>query len=290
MPCYLPINAWRTTAGKVELGEYRSARDGPNAEQIQIPCGKCTGCIKRRAREWALRCHLELSQHDSAAFTTLTYDEENKPPTLSRRHLQLFYKRLRRANVALRHFTSGEYGTTTNRPHYHAILFGLGQQHASLIEIAWGLGHCRTHQVTQGAIAYVAGYTAKKITDVIQKQHERVDPTTGEVYQWEPPFIQMSSGGRGRNGIRTHGIGGHARQWPNSWKEYAVKDGYKVPVPRYLHESWKQQATPEEIHENLTNRRHNAKNNAKTKAQLIASEQNELVRQEHTNSKRRKYA
>lgn len=71
---------------------------------------------------------------------------------------------------------------------------------------------------------------------------ERVDYETGEVYQWQPPFIQMS---------RRPGVGGHARQWVNSWRLFAVANGHKIPVPRFLHEAWKLQATPLEVEELL---------------------------------------
>ena len=82
----------------------------------------------------------------------------------------------------------------------------------------------------------------KKIGWRREEAQERVDPETGEVYQWQPPFVQMS---------RRPGIGGHARQWPSSWRLYAVDDGYKMPVPRFLHDSWKAQASKEEIEELL---------------------------------------
>lgn len=85
-------------------------------------------------------------------------------------------------------------------------------------------------------ISYTAGYTAKKIGWKLEAG-ERVDPETGEVYTWQPPFIQMS---------RRPGIGAHARQWPHSWRSYAVHNGQQMPVPRFLHESWKQQASREE--------------------------------------------
>lgn len=193
------------------------------------------------ARSWALRCQLELQQHREAAWTTLTYDEQHKPPTLDKQHLQKFFKRLRKQlgpNRTVRYFASGEYGEQTERPHYHAILYGLHEKEKNMIEDKWGLGHVRTVAATAATINYTAGYTAKKIGFKQRMVPEQIDLRTGEVYNWQPPFIQMS---------RRPGIGSHARQWPQSWRAYAMQDGYKIPVPRYLHESWKQQASPEEI-------------------------------------------
>ena len=109
---------------------------------VEIPCGKCEGCRIARSREWANRCMMELEYHDSAYFLTLTYDEEHVPRhwyadpetgeamqslSLEKRHMQLFWKRLRKAfpDDHIRYFMCGEYGSTTFRPHYHAIVFGL---------------------------------------------------------------------------------------------------------------------------------------------------------------------
>lgn len=239
MPCFHPHRAWRTPSGAVELG--REPRDGA---PLALPCGGCVGCRQASARGWALRCQLELQIHDAASFTTLTYDDANKPPTLIKRHVQLFYKRLRKANSRsktarpIRHFTSGEYGETTGRPHYHALLYGVHPDRKNEIEDAWGMGHARTYAINPGAISYVAGYTAKKTTDAKHAAHERLDPETGELYYWQPPFIQMS---------RRPGIGAHAKQWRNSWRLEAIQNGTRIPVPRYLHNAWLETATEYEI-------------------------------------------
>lgn len=230
MPCYHPIKAWRTTNG-IQLG----GPEHQNAVPLRLPCGGCLGCRTAKAKEWALRCHLELQNHRHAAFTTLTYDDKNKPVTLERRHLQLFLKRLRsKTTQPLRFFASGEYGETTYRPHYHAIIFGVSPQCRHVIQDAWGMGHTHTANATPATIAYVAGYTSKKTG--WQKQHaeERVDPATGELYHWQPPFIQMS---------RRPGIGASAREHAHSWRLFAIHNNARQPVPRFLHEAWKQQAS-----------------------------------------------
>lgn len=193
------------------------------------------------ARAWALRNQLELQKHDKAVWTTLTYDKSTLPPTLDRRHLQLYIKRLRyELGTArpLRFFACGEYGEQNGRPHFHAILYGLGLEDRSLVEDAWGMGRVRTYAANPANIAYTAGYSSKKVGWVKAEIHDRVDPDTGEVYRWQPPFLQMS---------RRPGIGAHARQWTQSWRLYAVMNGTRMPVPRYLHEAWKATATNEQL-------------------------------------------
>lgn len=229
------MKAYRSRIGVVKLHKKTTDEDIP----LEIPCGGCLGCRMAYAQSWALRCQLELQQHTSAVFTTLTYNEENVPITLPKpaEGLPPFLKRLRKnTNKKLRFYATAEYGERTHRPHYHAIIYGLSPRDGAAIEAAWQLGHTRTEEITPARIAYTAGYCNKK-TEYKHIPHERHDPTTGEVYTWQPPYKLMS---------RRPGIGAAAKRFLNSWRMYAVKDGHKMPVPRFLHEAWKQQATEQE--------------------------------------------
>jgi len=238
MACFHPISAYRTRSGDIRIG-----KEMPDSTPLRLPCGTCLGCGKARAKEWTIRCVLETHDHETTAFTTLTYDEKHLPVTLQKRHIQLFYKRLRinlrRSDTtpAIRHFSSGEYGERTLRPHYHAIIFGLSPKAQEIIERSWGMGLTHTVEANNNTIAYVAGYTTKKIGYRQRKAIEQLDPATGELYYWQPPFIQMS---------RRPGIGASAREYHHSWRLFALDRGVKTPVPRYLHEAWKQKATNEQ--------------------------------------------
>ena len=104
---------------------------------LDIPCGKCIGCRLKYSRDWANRCLCELQYHKYNYFLTLTYNDDCIPygcdpktgevtaPTLRYRDLQLFWKNLRNNGKDIRFFACSEYGPTTFRPHYHAIVFGL---------------------------------------------------------------------------------------------------------------------------------------------------------------------
>lgn len=204
---------------------------------LLLPCGSCLSCRLRTARDWSIRCQLELQQHSAYCWATLTYDEQHRPPTLSKRHLQKWLKRLRARHEdrTIRFFAAGEYGETTKRPHYHAILYGL-PEHPS-IQDTWPFGYVQTDRLTPAAISYVAGYCHKKI-GYAEANRERVDPETGEVYLYQPPFLQMS---------RRPGIGGHAREHWRSWSESAIWHNQPVPVPRFLHQSFLNNASPAQL-------------------------------------------
>lgn len=265
---------------------------------LDLPCGKCIGCREAKAKAWALRCTLELQQHRDAVFTTLTYNDENRPSTLSKRDLQGFFKRLRKRLTrsdptrTIRFFACGEYGDRTKREHYHALVFGMAKHEERVIQTAWGNGNAVTEPITPERIAYTAGYVGKKygqenrmetwrmpegegvkkITGYIDEETgewQKKKPTTGKWkpeigWYWQEPFLQMST---------KPGIGGFARQkYTNSWRKCAVLNGTTQAVPRYLHEAWKEKATPEQLEKLEEEKYEIMKEKKMTKEQRIAAE------------------
>lgn len=207
---------------------------------IEIPCGKCIGCRLDYSRQWAYRCMLELEYHDEAHFVTLTYNDDHIPVsaygdpstgeaidayTLDKRDFQLFMKRLRKAfpDDDIRYYACGEYGSSTFRPHYHAIIYGLhlddlqecGRSPAGFpyytspkLQRAWSIYHPATKDkeawydpigfvsvgdVTVESCAYVARY--------IMKKQKGDDAVFYDLHNVIPEFTLMS---------RKPGIG---RQW-----------------------------------------------------------------------------
>lgn len=155
---------------------------------VTIPCRHCLGCSIDYSREWANRMCLELQDSKKAIFVTLTYNDEHVPKTdngqltLSVRDTQLFFKRLRKKfDVPIRYYLVGEYGKRfTKRPHYHAIIYGLGlsdfvdlkfhkiTERGDILYISetfaniWQNGFCDLADVNYKTCAYVARYTLKK--------------------------------------------------------------------------------------------------------------------------------
>lgn len=236
-PCLHPRNAWRHPAGHVSLREPVDRH--PATKGIRVPCGSCLSCRANQARDWSIRCQLELIEHTDTIWSTLTYSDHYLPPTLRKDHLAAFVKRLRSrlGDRRFRFFASGEYGERTYRPHYHMIMFGLDDSAEAEIQAAWHYGMIRVDPISPAAISYVAGYTSKKIGWKMEPR-ERVDPDTGECYTWQPPFLHMS---------RRPGIGGSARQHFQSWRESAILAGRQVPVPRFLHQAWLNHASDQQI-------------------------------------------
>jgi len=243
MPCVAPlVGARPALGGRVVLGrsvrEFVSTGRGDDvlaSASLLLPCGSCVGCLISRAREWAIRCTLELQLFPVASFVTLTYSDKHCPPTLSRHDLSLFMRYLRRKVGVFRFFACGEYGERRRRPHYHAILFGTSDYEAA--ERVWGKGFVTMDVVTPARVSYVAGYCAKKI-GFDRPRREEIDYSTGEVYVYQPPFLQMS---------RRPGIAGEFRRYARSWRKSAIWQEREFPVPRFLHASWKESASESEL-------------------------------------------
>lgn len=170
----------------------------PREKLVPLPCGRCIGCRIDYSRQWANRCMLELQSHDSSYFCTFTYDDDHVPRsyyadpetgeafqslTLSKRDFQLLMKRIRKkySDDHIRFFMSGEYGSETFRPHYHAILFGLhlddlvpyktvregGEYYTYYnspgLQECWPFGYVVVGEVTWESCAYTARYIMKKL-------------------------------------------------------------------------------------------------------------------------------
>lgn len=109
---------------------------------------------------------------ESTYFLTLTYSDEEVPKTsageltLDKRDGRLFRLRLReRLGYMPRYFFVGEYGEKTERPHYHAIIYGAPPAgFDQVVEKTWGLGQTSTYWAVPQHLSYVAQYCTKKLT------------------------------------------------------------------------------------------------------------------------------
>lgn len=222
----------------------------------RLPCGHCVGCRAKQTRDWAVRLYHEASLHESSYFITLTYDDEHMPSdnSLNKRDPQLFFKRLRKSTLEhIRYYLCGEYGETTKRPHYHAIIFGdpfpdrtlwmhRNNDHfrpvyrSALLELLWPFGFSEIEPVTAGAIKYVAGYVQKKLDVYNTPLEDRFDHLTGA--ELELPFALMS---------RKPGLGNAwiSKYWPNVYDTDSVTmDGREYRPPLY-YDRWLEQHHPD---------------------------------------------
>lgn len=240
MPCRSPLEGYKTPDGKIKFGDRPSTlgRFG----FITFRCGVCRDCRLYRAREWAIRAYHEGQLHQESCFVDLTFAEE--PLSISKRDLQLFFKRLRKSlpGVKLRYFAVGEYGEKLGRPHYHVCIFGwddpkkyplMRSKKGTLLyrsphlETVWTAGFVTVSALTSEAAGYAARYTMKKINGDRAEEH----------YGDKTPEFNVCSNGLGKGWIEKY------------WKDVARNDhviykGKECPVPRY-YAKWLEKNQPE---------------------------------------------
>lgn len=150
---------------------------------IPLPCGRCPPCKKRRVDSWVFRLMEEDKISSSSYFITLTYNTAHVPiskngyMTLRKEDYQLYMKRLRKLSPdsEIKYYAVGEYGSTNNRPHYHAIIFNVPDPQ-NLVD-AWSLGGVPIGTVHVGAVSGDSvAYTMKYIDKPYKKRlHVRDD-------------------------------------------------------------------------------------------------------------------
>ncbi len=249
MSCYHPIKV-----GILRQPQYGSRR---RRDEQTVPCGSCLGCRAEQARQWAVRLLHEMQMHDSAWFLTLTYSDEEMPEhgSLYPEDLQGFFKAVRRdyPAEAVRYYACGEYGGRTQRPHYHAVLFGVDflDKHilrdgasgdvwgSETLDRYWRHGFAEFGAVTPKSAAYVAGYVRKKIGKRAEPDdYTRVNEHTGELIQIEPEFARMSL----RPAI---GLNWIEKYWQDVYpRDRVVIEGFEGKPPRY-YDKWLEREHPE---------------------------------------------
>lgn len=141
---------------------------------------------------------------------TCTLDDEHMPEnqSLDKTHGQKFLKRLRKQRGPFRYYWCGEYGDTTKRAHYHALLFGMDfpdkvqffKKGDNTLYVSdelnklWGMGHCSIAPLTFETAAYCARYALKKKLSENKNRlsYFSLETTTGELIPVQHPYATMS--------------------------------------------------------------------------------------------------
>ena len=292
MACYWPIPALQQGSEPPRLWPPLGSAN------LALPCGKCIGCRAARATQWANRCKHEASQWEANTFLTLTYDDENLPKEghLEAQALQRFIKRLRKhADTSstsirrnrdhnLRYFACGEYGETTQRPHYHAILFNCGFDDktrvgkdlytSDTLKELWPYGSNTIGEATPAAANYIAQYSLKK-------QGAGEHDADGV---WRPaPFLRMSL----RPAIGANWVDKYASDLTYGY--LVTEGGRKHGIPRYYQKRLEKMSPElvELLKANAAKHRMNNPSDRNEPDRLLASETIHKRRKELTEKRNR---
>ncbi len=157
------------------------------SEKTTRPCGQCIPCKVNHKRKWLARLLLESKTAGSTQFLTLTYNPESQPickdpetgevlGTIVKSHVQDYIRELRvqlsripwfpsSQSPRVRYFAVGEYGTRSERPHYHLILFGLDERFHETITKTWKAGFSSIRPADSASMAYTLKYSMKSLGD-----------------------------------------------------------------------------------------------------------------------------
>ena len=168
MPCVIPIRIINPHYKKIasELNEDVYQYEGRDNFYIDVPCGQCINCLQSKGNSWSLRLNLEykyLTPHEKkhSYFLTMTlsddYINEDKS-LLIRRYLERIRKHL---GHSCRHWFISEYGSKTQRFHYHGLIFNF-PNHKLLLSL-WKYGHIVIKPLSPRRIGYVCTYVNKNL-------------------------------------------------------------------------------------------------------------------------------
>lgn len=225
---------------------------GKASKRITVPCGKCGNCRRARRNQWAFRLQQELKDSENAYFITLTYSDERLPQfvnkqtnevksNLRKEDLQKFIKRLREQQYRqtnqrkFRYYAVGEYGTETDRAHYHFIGFNIDRDIIDRLRDIWGFGHHHVGTVNEGSILYVAKYHVNR--------NMNQEPEEGQIgyYEYQKEELKIEEGIRqpefatmSKRPAIGYGYIKRNYNWHvDNMNSYVIQNGYKKAIPRY---------------------------------------------------------
>jgi len=199
-------------------------------------------CRVQKRREWTLRNLHELQDYkDKSLFVTLTYKsicqvctakENGFPPvlpSLRKRDLQLFLKRIRKAisPTKIRYYACGEYGDKTKRLHYHLIIYGMGWEHRQTIMDNWTYTDWTVEDIQKGSFGFVEPDSIRYVAQYIDSK------LTGEDAMWQYTVMNREPVFK----LQSQGIG---KKWALENQDKVISDmfcsdhkGHKQSIPRY---------------------------------------------------------
>lgn len=198
--------------------------------------------MKKRQRDWVLRCQWESRKHPYNWIITLTYADEflsfteRGNATLNKSDFQRFMKRIRKQypHESIRYLVRGEYGGMFGRPHFHVILFGFAcssvEECGFRLSDQWPYGGVYVDSYSDRAVQYVTDYILKSDDLSVYNDPELV-----------LPYINVSQ----RPPIGSNFLDSKTAQRAVRTNDYVILDenGFERGIPRYLAQKLDEQCT-----------------------------------------------
>lgn len=150
---------------------------------VPNPCGVCVNCRINKLSSLEIRAKWELKNFKDVSFVRFSYDDYHLPykpygsiPTvdkvgwqdyLDKLHHYIKYHKPKNCDPNFKFLSCGEYGSDKNRPHCHAIFFGispwLGRKNNPIFAKTWVNGFVQPLAYESGSIRYVLKYLEKSV-------------------------------------------------------------------------------------------------------------------------------
>lgn len=229
----------RYKANKSNKGIVPKAWDA-RLMKIEVPCGKCYECRKKRAREWQVRLSIEVENTQHVRFMTMTFSdeafeqlkervghkiEEHNANEYATEAIKLFLKRWKKIKKEpLKHWLVTELGhkqrkngiKATERLHLHGFLWT--NEECSEIERIWKYGWVDTGEyVNQQSVCYCVKYVSK-----VNEEH--------------PNFIAkvFASPGLGKQWLETKQANDRKYKGEDTIETFKLPNGQKIDMPTYF--------------------------------------------------------
>lgn len=141
---------------------------------LEVPCGKCSECRKKKRQGWSFRLIQEILCHQENSFVTLTFENKylDEFKCDYKKPLKLYIDRLRKyLGFRPRYWFISELGEDNDRFHFHGIFFGTSREKFDYFtqRSKWKYGY-----------VWIGGYcnikTASYITKYMLKQQKDHKP------------------------------------------------------------------------------------------------------------------
>ena len=201
---------------------------------IDVPCGQCYVCRKKKAREWAMRLNEDFKANPNAKVVLLTFNTESLQKIakeckgltgyemdnqICRLAVKWFRERWRkRYGRSIRHWLVTELGGKHyEHLHIHGIIW---TNEKEKIEKHWQYGYVygskeKTY-VNEKTINYIVKYIFK-----IDEKHKAYKP------------IILTSSGIGSNYINRSDVKNNKYKGSETNERYKTRQGYEVALPIY---------------------------------------------------------
>lgn len=204
---------------------------------VDIPCGNCIECCKKKAREWQVRLNEEIKIHKYNYFVTLTFSNKSLSELMEKYNLKecnavagkavrLCHELWRKHNKnQLKHWYITELGhQNTERIHLHGLIFSdepleftvTDQDHMYMWKY-WKYGH-----------VYVGDYVSNRTINYIVKYVTKIDEVhpqfKGEIF---------CSPGIGRVYTESDVFSLHKYRPQSTRDYYRLNNGLRVAQPVY---------------------------------------------------------